>query len=96
MELGSWGKTQVVWSKHAEDRQKEWEKRFSITREEVEIAVISPQQIILEEEAWVAQVRRGKGLLRVPFVDIGRTRRILTLYWTNQVKRYWQENLDES
>ncbi len=86
---------QIVWTKHAEERQQQWEERLGITREEVEETVKNPQQIILEEDTWVAQIRRGNGLLRVPYVEIGKTRRILTLYWTNQVKRYWQENFDE-
>lgn len=87
---------QIVWTKHAEERQQQWEERLGITREEVEAAVTNPQQIIVEDDVWVAQVQRGNGLLRVPYVDIGKTRRILTLYWTNQVRRYWQENSDGS
>ncbi|PSB36025.1 hypothetical protein C7B69_05035 [filamentous cyanobacterium Phorm 46] len=87
---------QIVWTKHAQERQQQWEERLRITREEVEAAVTNPQQIIVEEDVLVAQIKRGNGLLRVPFVEIGKTRRILTLYWTNQVKRYWQENTDES
>ncbi|MEG4318940.1 MULTISPECIES: hypothetical protein [unclassified Microcoleus] len=87
---------QIVWTKHAQERQLQWEERLKITREEVEVAVINPQQIIVEDDVLVAQIKRGNGLLRVPFVEIGKTRRILTLYWTNQVKRYWQENTDES
>jgi Domain of unknown function (DUF4258) len=87
---------QIVWTKHAQERQQQWEERLKITREEVEATVTNPQQIIVEEDVLVAQIKRGNGLLRVPFVEIGKTRRILTLYWTNQVKRYWQENTDES
>ncbi|PSB52763.1 hypothetical protein C7B67_05840 [filamentous cyanobacterium Phorm 6] len=87
---------QIVWTKHAQERQQQWEERLRITREEVEAALTNPQQIIVEDDVLVAQIKRGNGLLRVPFVEIGKTRRILTLYWTNQVKRYWQENTDES
>jgi hypothetical protein len=87
---------QIVWTKHAQERQQQWEERLRITREEVEAAVTNPQQIIVEDDVLVAQIKRGNGLLRVPFVEIGKTRRILTLYWTNQVKRYWQENPNES
>jgi len=87
---------QIVWTKHAQERQQQWEERLRITREEVEAAVTNPQQIIVEEDVLVAQIKRGNGLLRVPFVEIGKTRRISTLYWTNQVKRYWQENPNES
>jgi hypothetical protein len=86
---------QVVWSKHAEERQQQWQQRFNITRTEVEELVLNPQQVVLEDDVLVAQSRRGEGLLRVVFVEIGNTKRILTLYWTNQVKRYWQEETDE-
>jgi len=86
----------IYWTKHAEERQQQWQQRLGITREEVEALVKNPQQIVNEDEVAVAQGKRGKGLLRVPFVDIGNTRRIITLYWTNQVNRYWQEEQDES
>ncbi|GAB4329885.1 MAG: hypothetical protein OHK0047_16970 [Leptolyngbyaceae cyanobacterium] len=87
---------QIVWTKHAEERLEQWQERLKITREEVEAVVTAPQQTILEEDIWVAQVQRGNGLLRGSYVDIGTTRRILTLYWTNQVKQYWQEEPNEN
>jgi len=65
---------QIVWTKHAQERQQQWEERLRITREEVEAAVTNPQQIIVEEDVLVAQIKRGNGLLRVPFVEIGKTR----------------------
>lgn len=34
---------------------------------------------------------RGRSL----YAEIGRTQRIITLYWTNQFKRYWKENSHE-
>ncbi len=82
---------QIVWTKHAEERQQQWEARLGITREEVEIVISNPQQLMMEGNVLVAHSQRGKRLLRVVFVEIGNTKRILTLYWTNQVKRYWQE-----
>lgn len=36
----------VIWTKHAEDRQKEWEKKLGIIREEVEDLVSNPEQIV--------------------------------------------------
>ena len=81
----------IVWTKHAEERQQQWEQRLGITREEVEATVTNPQQAIAEDDVQVAQTRRGEGLLRVVYVEIGNTKRILTLYWTNQVNRYWQQ-----
>ncbi len=86
----------IVWTRHAEERQKQWQQRLGITREEVEIVLNNPQQIVIENEVLIAQSKRGNGLLRIVFVNIGNTQRILTLYWTNQVNRYWQEKNDES
>jgi hypothetical protein len=85
----------IVWTKHAEERQQQWQQRLEITGEEVETVLMSPQQIVAEDDVLVAQSRRGEGLLRVVFVEIGNTKRILTLYWTNQVNRYWQEEKNE-
>lgn len=82
---------QIVWTKHAEERQQQWQHRLGITREEVEMVISSPQQLMIEGTVWVAHSQRGKGLLRVVFVEMGNTKRILTLYWTNQIRRYWQE-----
>jgi Domain of unknown function (DUF4258) len=87
---------QIIWTKHAEERQQQWHQRLKITRAEIEAVVTQPQQIIIEDEVLVAQAIRGNGLLRVVFADIGNTRRIITLYWTNQISRYWQEEPHES
>jgi hypothetical protein len=87
---------QIIWTKHAEERQQQWQQRLEITREEIETVVTQPQQIVTEDEVLVAQSIRGNGLLRVVFADIGNTRRIITLYWTNQINRYWQEEPHES
>ncbi len=88
-------KKQIVWTKHAEERQQQWQQRLGITREEIEQVLTAAQQIVAEDDVWVAQAKRGNGLLRVVFTEIGNTQRIVTLYWTNQVKRYWQEEPHE-
>jgi hypothetical protein len=82
---------EIVWTKHAEERQQQWEQRLGITKQAIEIALLNPEQIVIEDEVKVAQSRWGNGLLRIVFAEIGATYRILTLYWTNQVRRYWQE-----
>jgi hypothetical protein len=50
------GEMQIVWTKHAEERQQQWEVRLGITKEEVEAVVTNPQQVILEDDVRVAQV----------------------------------------
>jgi hypothetical protein len=54
---------QILWTKHAEDRQKEWEKKLGITKEEVESLIRNPEQIVPGDlSVLVAQSRsRGSG-----------------------------------
>ncbi|MEA3340985.1 MAG: hypothetical protein U9R15_13555, partial [Chloroflexota bacterium] len=62
---------------------------------EVEDLLRDPEQVAPGDlEAFVAQVRRGGGLLRVPFVKVTGGRKILTVYWTSKVSKYWQEEQD--
>ena len=37
---------EIIWTKHAEERQKEWEKILGVTRQEVENLASYPEQII--------------------------------------------------
>ena len=86
---------EIIWTKHAEGRQKEWAKKRGITRQEVETLLMNPEQIVPgDQEALVAQVKRKGGLLRVPFVETEGKRKILTVYWTTRVKGYWKEEQD--
>ena len=60
----------VVWTRYAEERQQEWEKRLGITRREVEDFLCNPEQVVPgDRNALVTQVRRGRGVLRVPYQD---------------------------
>ena len=81
----------IVWTKHAEERQKEWEKKLGISRQEVEDLLSKPEQVVAGDlGVSVAQGRRGNGLLRVPFVEPKDGRKILTVYWTSKVEKYWE------
>jgi hypothetical protein len=82
----------VIWTKHSETRQKEWERTLQISRLEIENLVSNPEQMVLGDmEVLVAQTKTRGGLLRVPFVESGGTRKILTVYWTSKVEKYWKE-----
>jgi hypothetical protein len=81
----------IIWTRHAEERQKEWEKKLGITRQEVEDLLMNPEQIVPGDRGTsVAQSRRGSGLLRAPFIEVGGDRKILTVYWTSKVEKYWK------
>jgi len=58
----------IIWTKHTEERQKEWEKKLGITRQKVEELIYSPDQIVPGDiNILVAQSKFLNGLLRVPF-----------------------------
>ncbi len=87
----------IVWTKHAEERQQQWQqKRPELTHEAVETVLSYPEQVVSENDLSIAQSKFGTGLLRVVFIELGNSKRILTFYWTNQVNRYWQEENNES
>ncbi len=80
----------VIWTRHAEERQKEWEKKRGITRQEIEALVLNPDQIVAgDRNVSVAQGLRDAGLLRVAFVEAADGRKVLTVYWTSRVEKYW-------
>ena len=82
----------VIWTQHAIDRQKEWFATHAISVEDIESVVTTPEQVVPGDfEIFVAQSRLLGGLLRVAFVDVETRRKIVTLYWTSQVHRYWKE-----
>ena len=81
----------VVWTEHAERRLLEWSLKRSISREKVEAVVLSPEQVVQGHAGLsVAQSRMGRGLLRVPFFEVEADRKIVTVYWTSRVNRYWE------
>ena len=82
----------IIWTRHAEERQEQWQKKLNITRQDVEDLVMNPTQVVLgAREAYVAQKKRGIGLLRVPFLEVEGGRKVLTVYWTSRVEKYWKE-----
>lgn len=85
----------IIWTRHAEERQQEWQKKKGITRQEVEAVLTNPEQVVAGDlETRVAQSRVRHGLLRVPFVELEGARKVLTVYWTSKVAKYWQEEPD--
>ena len=72
----------IIWAKHGEERQQQWQqKRPDITREAVETVLSYPEQIVPENDVLVAQSKFGTGLLRIVFIELGNSKRIITLYW---------------
>ncbi|HHT9124741.1 MAG TPA: hypothetical protein ACFYD6_02880 [Candidatus Brocadiia bacterium] len=86
----------IIWTLHAEERQKEWKKKLGVTSQEVENLVSNPEQIVSGDmDVLVGQARTRNGLLRVPFVEISGDRKILTVYWTSNVEKYWKEKNED-
>lgn len=82
----------VIWTKHAEERLKEWEQKLKLNKTDVESIVCNPQQIIEGDlDAFVAQFKKDDGLLRIPFKYVGEDIKILTIYWTSKTNKYWME-----
>ena len=82
----------IIWTGHARDRQKQWHKKLGVTEEEVEELLKSPPQVVPgDRDVLVAQARRGSGLLRVPFVNAEGSRKVVTIYWTSRVEKYWKD-----
>lgn len=72
---------EIIWTRYAIERQREWEKKRGITRQEVEGVLRNPEQVVPgDRNVLVAQARRGNGLLRVPFIGIEGERKVLTVY----------------
>ena len=83
---------ECLWTRHAEERQQEWQTKLGVTREQVEEVLRHPEQIVAgDQSALIAQSRRDDGLLRVPFLSVGEDRKILTVYWTSRIGRYWKD-----
>ncbi len=83
---------EIIWTKHALERQREWQEKLGITQLEIEALLKDPVQVVPGDlDALVAQCKRGNGLLRVPFVETQVDRKILTVYWTSRVTKYWKE-----
>jgi len=81
----------IIWTFHAEERQKEWHKSIGVTREEIESLVMNPGQVVPGHmDVRVAQGKMHNGLLRVPFKEVGKDRKVLTVYWTSKIEKYWR------
>ncbi len=90
--FGNTGARPFMNSPHCPTRQLEWHKTRDVTRAEVEAVTSAPQQVVRGHAGvLVAQSRLRGGLLRVPFVEVEGCRKIVTLYWTSQVARYWED-----
>jgi hypothetical protein len=52
----------------------------------------NPEQITTGDmDILIAQSRIHNGLLRCPFIEIIGCRKILTVYWTSKIEKYWKE-----
>lgn len=81
----------IIWTRHALERQKEWENKLLITKELVERVINTPEQLIKGDgETLIAQSRFSNGLVRVIYKNVLGSKKIITLYWTSKVEKYWR------
>jgi hypothetical protein len=81
----------IVWTKHAVERLKQWEKTIGITQEEAERVLRDPGQVVDGDlGVKIAQAKSRGGVLRVPFKEEEGGYRIITVYWSSRVERYWK------
>jgi hypothetical protein len=81
----------IIWTPLQQERQHLWEQQLGITRSDVETVGRNPAQVPGDRGTSVAQSRWRGGLMRVVFVEAEDARKILTVYWTSRVERYWEE-----
>jgi len=81
----------IVWTKHAVERLKQWEKTIGITEEEAERVWRDPGQVVDGDlGVKIAQAKSRDGVLRIPFKEEEGGYRIITVYWSSRVERYWK------
>lgn len=83
----------IIWTKHSEQRFKEWQGKLNLTRLEIENIIDKPHQIVPGDlDVLVAQYKLNNGLLRIPFKYADKnTIVILTIYWTSKIDKYWRK-----
>jgi len=80
----------IIWTKHAKERQNEWERKKGITSEVIEEVLLNPDQIVKGDgEILIAQSKKENGLLRVLFLNLQEGRKVITIYWISKIKKYW-------
>lgn len=63
----------IIWTKHGEDRQQQWQqKRSDITRETVETVLSYPEQIVYKNDGFVPQSKFDKGI-KQPCINLSLT-----------------------
>ena len=68
----------ILWTKHAKERQKEWQKKLGISRKEVEQVLRNPEQIVeAEHDVLIAQSKRKNGIIRIIFKEKENIRKFL-------------------
>lgn len=60
-------------------------------KKDIEEIIKRPNQIVPGDgEDLIAQSKYKNGLMRVPFIEINGSRKILTLYHTSKIEKYWR------
>ncbi|MGC9169093.1 MAG: DUF4258 domain-containing protein [Desulfurella sp.] len=81
----------IVWTKHAQERLTQWQQKLNIRKLDIENIILNPQQIVAGDlDALVAQSKFESGLIRVVFKKESGNIKILTIYYTSKIDKYWK------
>lgn len=82
----------IIWTVHAEQRLKEWMQKLNVSKKDIENILLHPHQIVPGDlDVFVAHFKLNDGLLRIPFKYIGEDIKIITIYWTSKIDKYWKD-----
>ncbi len=81
----------IIWTKHAQERLAQWQQKLKILKQDIENIVLNPQQIVEGDLGTsVAQSKFENGLIRVVFTKDSGNLKVLTLYYTSKIDKYWK------
>lgn len=91
-------KIKVIYLQHALDRMLE----RGIEKDKIDLAVINPDQIVLEEGRFVAhkkyfdKVLKKEYLYRIFFERYENKIIVVSVYKTSKINKYWKEQTNEN
>ena len=81
----------ITWTKHAQIRQKEWQKKIGVTKQEVEEILRNSGQVV-HGDLNIGSTGENLKRLDARAIFRGELRsEDIAVYWTSKVEQYWRE-----